>query len=129
MKMTENQQTNTSTFSSDAAALYQRIQEDPATALQEAFASDNKDALDWLLNNAPEFRPVGSVPSTVLGWTEGTGVWVLEGSEENHRVYERVCDENSGIGHNEALKKAGATYYENCKFGASSQESVHILID
>ena len=103
-------------------------QEDPATALQEAFASDNKGALDWLLNNAPEFRPVGSVPSTILGWTEGTGVWVLEGSEKNHRVYERICDENPGIEHNEALKKAGATYYENCKFGTSSQGSVHILI-
>ena len=80
--MAENQQTNTSTFPPDAAALYQRIQEDPATALQEAFAGDNKDALDWLLNNAPEFRPAGSVPSTILGWTEGTGVWVLEGLRE-----------------------------------------------
>ena len=126
--MTENQQTDTSYFPPDAAALYQRMQEDPETALQEAFASDNKETLNWLLNNAPEFRPVGSVPATILGWTEGTGVWVLEGSEENHHVYGQICDENPGIEHNEALKKAGAMYYENCKFGALSQDSVYILI-
>lgn len=76
---------------------------------------------DWWADPLP-------LSSTILGWTEGTGVWVLEGSEENHRVYERICDENPGIEHNEALKKAGATYYENCKFGTSSQGSVHILI-
>ena len=126
--MTGHQQDDTGTFPPDAAALYQHIQGDPATALQEAFASDNKETLNWLLNNAPEFRPVSSIPATILGWTEGTGVWVLEGSEENHHVYGQICDENPGIEHNEALKKAGAMYYENCKFGALSQDSVYILI-
>lgn len=80
--------------------------------------------MDWLLNNAPEFGPVGRVPAAILGWTEGTGVWALEGSEENHRVYEWVFFENPGTEHNEALKRTGATYYENCRLGAVSEECI-----
>lgn len=42
--MTGHQQDDTGTFPPDATALYQHIQGDPATALQEAFESDNKEA-------------------------------------------------------------------------------------
>lgn len=113
--MTGNKKADISTFPPDAAALYQRLYEDPAAALEESSASGNKEALIWLLNNAPEFRPVGSGKAAILGWTEGTGLWVLEGSEENHQAYDRVLEENPGIEQTEAVKKAGGTYYENCK--------------
>lgn len=103
-----------STYSPEAAALYQRLREDPAAALREVTAMGNKDTLNWLLNNAPEFAPQGEVPATVFGWTEGTGVWVLEGSSENHSALEKIYNENPNISENEALEKAGAKYYEHC---------------
>ena len=79
--------------------------EDPAAALEENSTSCNKEALIWLLNNAPEFRPVGPGKAATLGWTEGTGLWVLEGSEESHHAYDRVLEENPGIEQTEVVKK------------------------
>lgn len=107
---------DTSNFPPDAAALYQRLHEDPAAALQENTASGKKEALIWLLNNVPEFRPGGAGKAAILGWMkEGTGLWVLEGSEENHRAFDQVFEENPNIEQTEAVKKAGGVYYEHCK--------------
>lgn len=129
-KMTESRRVDPSGFPPEAAALYQRMHEDedPTAIIREVIASDDKDTkdtLNWVLSHAPEFQPVSCGKATILGWTEGDGVWVLEGSVESHRAYGQVCDENPEIEHTEAVKKAGGTYYEHCKFDAPSQESAY----
>lgn len=55
----------------------------------------------------------GLVYATHWGWTPGTGVWVLEGSKENHERLANLPKDHS-LGWNGRLKLAGAAYYDHC---------------
>lgn len=83
--------------------------------MQEIRNGGRQEALTWLINNAPEFESIGETYATAYGWTEGTGVWVLEGTRENHEAFNRAYDEIPSLSRNEALEKAGTIYYEHCK--------------
>ncbi|WEW56269.1 hypothetical protein PRK78_001711 [Emydomyces testavorans] len=54
----------------------------------------------------------GVMYATSLGWTPGTGVWVLEGSKENHDTVTRLVQEHSStpVSWNLILKLAGAEH-------------------
>lgn len=54
--------------------------------------------------------------ANLYGWTNGTGVWILEGSEEIHKKLQEESKE--GVSWIEALKAAGAKYYEHCEFSS-----------
>lgn len=49
----------------------------------------------------------------VYGWTDGPGVWVLEGTKENHDKFHEMS--NVAEDWNNALKMAGAVFYEHYK--------------
>jgi hypothetical protein len=56
----------------------------------------------------------GAVYATHFGLTPGTGVWVLEGSKDNHELLIKASTDASP-GWNTRLKKAGAVYFDHCK--------------
>ena len=98
----------------DAAALKRLLETDPEAATAQLKAGNSKAALHHLLNTDPQFRPQGSVYPTLLGWADGTGVWVLEGSEQIYDDLKRLDDEEPSLGYNDRLEKLGATYYKHC---------------
>lgn len=51
--------------------------------------------------------------ATSLGWTSGTGVWVLEGSKEHYDLLTNGTIDES-LPWNERLKLAGAVFYDHC---------------
>ncbi len=54
--------------------------------------------------------------ATMFGWTSGPGVWVLEGTEDNHHLFNSVMTQNRSLERNSALELAGAQFYEHCTF-------------
>ena len=63
----------------------------------------------------------------VYGWTDGPGVWVLEGTKENHDKFHEVS--NVAEDWNNALKMVGAVFYEYCKIALaiSSVCQTHLI--
>ncbi len=57
----------------------------------------------------------GTFHATMFGWTSGPGVWVLEGTEDNHKLLENVMAQNDSLELNSALELAGAHFHEHCK--------------
>lgn len=101
-------------IANDAAALKRLIQTNPEAAVAQITAGESKSALHHLLNTDPQFRPQTGVYATLLGGTEGTGVWVLEGSEQVYRDLKRLVDDDPSLSYNDCLEKLGATYYNHC---------------
>jgi hypothetical protein len=54
--------------------------------------------------------------ATLTAYTEDGGVWILEGSKDNHNKYVAVLAEDSSISHEKAIQKAGGLFYNHCKF-------------
>lgn len=45
---------------------------------------------------------------------DGNGLWVLNGTAENHKRFEAISDANPSLPAAERLSLAGATFYEHC---------------
>lgn len=95
------------TTADEAAALKQLIETDPNAALAQIQAGESKAALHHLLDTDSQFRLQTSTYSTLLGWTDGTGVWVLEGSEQVYRDLKRLGDDDPSLSYNDCLEKLG----------------------
>ena len=98
----------------NAAALKQLVETDPEAACTQLKAGEAKAALHHVLNTDPQFRPQTGVYATLLGWTDGTGVWLLEGSEQVYRDLKKLGYDDPSLSYNDRLEKLGATYYKHC---------------
>lgn len=63
----------------------------------------------------PELQCRGTGYATLTAATDDGGMWILEGSAENHAKYEAVLTQNPTLSHAEAIKMAGGSFYEHCE--------------
>lgn len=76
---------------------------------------ENKVAIHNAIGAALGRKCVGTMFATHYGWTPGTGVWVLDGSEESHARMDNVSQStDTPMTWNMHLKLAGAKYYDHC---------------
>ena len=73
-------------------------------------------ALNYAYRHDPNLKCKGKIYADTLGWTNGTGVWVLEGSKQNHELYTNVSGTYAHLDRNGWMEKAGAKYYEHCSY-------------
>lgn len=73
-------------------------------------------ALDEALRTDPSLKCTGKIYADGFGWTNGTGVWVPEGSKRNHELYANASIAYPHLDHNGLLEKAGAKYLEHCLY-------------
>lgn len=77
--------------------------EEKAAVVQEIYSRD------------PELQCRGTGYATLTAHTKDGGVWILEGSKENHSKYEAIVTQDATLSHSDAIKMAGGSFYENCE--------------
>ena len=76
---------------------------------------ENKVAIHNAIGAALGRKCVGTMFATHYGWTPGTGVWMLDGSEESHARMDNASQStDTPMTWNMHLKLAGAKYYDHC---------------
>lgn len=102
---------------------YNRLGKNPFTSLskggktrRDANEMESLTALDEAIRTNPNMKCKGKIYADVLGWTNGTGVWVMEGSQRNHELYANVSGIHPHLDHNGWMEKAGAQYFEHCSY-------------
>ena len=76
--------------------------------------NDPMAALTKITKADPRLQCEDVVLPTMMGWTNGTGVWVLEPNETTFNEYEKLTKAEPSLSYNDRLKKVGATYYDHC---------------
>ena len=77
--------------------------------------ADTMAALTDITKSDPRLQCDNVVLPTLMGWTNGTGVWVLEPNKAKFDEYEKLTKAEPSLSYNDRLKKVGATYYDHCQ--------------
>jgi hypothetical protein len=82
----------------------------------ELTIEERSSVLQEVYERNPNLKCRGLGYATLTAYTTDDGVWILQGNKDNHDKYETVMTQNATLSYEDAIKMAGGTFFEHCKY-------------